>query len=399
MSHNNEAESNRADKAKITKIKQAGRKLCNFSNALSEAAPLLSILDDHSLASQDRYQKLADLLTAQRNIKNDALHHLAISELEESNNTASNYLAIQIAKFLVANEEGLMREEREVKLLTDMVGQVVATSRTITELNESMVIQGDLLGTIKCSTFPLALKIEDCLSSLNFEETDILSHILWCQNLALSLAKDIAFNWDKGAGFKQREAVFETVLKQCIDLVFEVWRKEIVASLDTPGGSNTANLQLLTPQLMMSLNEYTMGYDESDDTSLEELSQTLSETIYSEVSKVHCPTFSAKENELLKAFFIKENDQYIAHIWDEHCQGYISRIEGMTEEDRHAWLQSEGQNPMPLPKVLKRIENFLHKRIREPICIDLNLDKTAAKVKLRMSILWGVSNAVCKSSN
>ncbi len=60
-----------------------------------------------------------------------------------------------------------------------------------------------------------------------------LVHVKWFHNMSLTLAKDIAFNWDKYSGFREREVLFENMLKYCCEISMDTWLEQILESLDS----------------------------------------------------------------------------------------------------------------------------------------------------------------------
>ncbi|MFK4132083.1 hypothetical protein ACI2KR_07270 [Pseudomonas luteola] len=223
-------------------------------------------------------------------------------------------------------------------------------------------------------------------------------HASWMMDLAVDFAKDISFNWDKNAVFREKQDLFQGVLENCADLVIDMYENQIrkiiketvVCAFDfeTNGlGSFTKSFDLMD-----------MGYKQHAEFNEAWLINKVN--IKKETMLLNYLPISLSDGELylVEKFIITRIDDLLSQAWMSASKEYFKKVADMDDEQRDEFLQSpEGSKPMPYELFEEELEKIRPASL-EIVSQNLNLQAVAQDSRRLLAELWGVSDAFCKIS-
>lgn len=383
---------------KSIEIKKRNAKIRDFVNTVIEVNSIVSIAFTKNLDDDDIAKSTLAYLKLQERVKKTVLDKFLIDKYDKELKRSGLFLGSEISN-LIAN--GTIRGHNEKKLgeIVDLITEVNASSIVIRDVYSDINISSDTLVNIKCSIFPFAIKMEQILHELGASQQEKLIQIQWFHSTSLSLAKDIAFNWDKHSGFREREVLFENMLKFCCGGVYETWIEMIndyfnmdYIHLDEETITKSCH------KLFEKIDEQSMGYNDHPDMNIEWLKQKISKYIYEIIESKRINLLSPKMNGIYFNFILNKLNKTLPDMWEKECESFIERITNLTEEERKEWLSSsDGQRPMPIDNLQNRINQFISIDLPKEIKFDLNNDNLENSAARRFAMLWGMSNAICKT--
>ena len=257
----------------------------------------------------------------------------------------------------------------------------------------------DLLLRVKLAIFPPMARFSAEIAP--YLGADHESELAWFYDTIVELARDLAFNWSKRASIEDRENLFISSLTAIghilADCTADAWSASVLQA-GKVGMVAVAPATIMThvPAFWAHLEIYNMGWADSD-RGLSGLRADLSGWIQAELARIPLPLWlSEAARQALYSSVLKDADLVMQKAWSEVCDGFLSRIESMSDEEREQFLLVQGQDGMP-------VDEFV--RVMTPVLGDIIASKRRNRVDVnvvtqvardRVALLWGLSDSLCK---
>lgn len=384
---------------KSLEIKKKSARIRNFTNTVSEISPLIDVSAKSCDKKDDFSRSLLAYYSLQEKVKKHVFEKMNITayspEIKSSGYNLGYNISQMIAKGAISNFD-----EDKIDAIIDIITELNTTSTIVRDLYEKNIVTSDTLVNIKCAIFPYAIFIEGILNEMGYVSDKKLVHVKWFHSMSLSLAKDIAFNWDKYSGFREREVLFENMLKYCCEITIDTWMEHIIDCLDSDfvHFSQGTIIDYL-PKFKAAVNKYTMGYENHPEYNIKWLHDEFSAYIFSLLEDRKIKSFNNKQNGIYFGRLLKLTDETLALSWENWSQEMIEVVRNMSPAERTEWMKNEGSKPMSTVGVKEDLISFIDEDIHNKINISADYSDLEQKAKARLAILWGMSNAICKKKN
>ncbi len=396
----NRNESDTVMRKKALDIKRRSAKIRSFVNTIAEVSGLIDVAFSYSDKNGDSIKSATAYLKLQEKVKKTIFDKLLIDEFDKEIKRSGYFLGREISK-MIYNGELRGHDEKKLGLLADIITEVNSTSAVMRDLYEDVNISSDTLVNIKCSIFPFAIKIEQILHDIGMKQHDKLIQIQWFHSMSLSLAKDVAFNWDKHSGFREREIIFENMLKHCCEIVYTTWVEMIVEQFRSDFILlNPESVIDNIPKLIGKIESQSMGYLDHPIYNLEWLKSEISKYLHQIVSSKKVKLLSNKNNGIYFGCIIKMIDQKSVEIWDDESKIFFDKFNSLSSSEQREWLKSEdGQKPMSIEGVKKKLYYYIFSELPKELDLKLENEELERSAARRFALLWGMSNAICKTKS
>lgn len=271
----------------------------------------------------------------------------------------------------------------------------------IAERIDAGILSADVLVNIKIALLPCLTEINDIASDLSLPAKQHADVQAWANDMILSLAKDIAFNWDKKTSYRDRETLFVMMIPTCGRIVLQ----SFVDYITKEYGSNKAyseefTLDINFPKTYDAIKELDMGYMDSESRDLPWLYQEINKYLIKQISNLSPTRIDRRHISSLVSSISADVDAIASETWQAASQRVISQmqdeLETLSDEEAEALLEEKYSDPMPLDKFFAPLMNKLHNwnGLIDPMTF--NLESATRVSQERLSNMWGLSNAICK---
>lgn len=376
-------------------------KIRNFINKASEVKNLVKVSDNVSSNNEEMfYKNAAAYFKLQEKVKSTILELFLIDEFDNELKRSGYALGEMVGSLI---EEGVIRSHDKERLsdIVDIIVEVNSSSPVMSDLYEESRVSSDTLVNIKCSIMPYAMRMEQILHEMNMNQSDKLSQIRWLHTKSIGLAKDIAFNWDKHSGFREREVIFENMLKHCCEIVYKTWIDIVIMEMksDYTNIDKESVLKRL-PKFKEAVQKKHMGYALHKELSFDWLDEQIYSAVYSYLDSSKISLFSNKENGIYASFILINLDEKLAEIWNTESTKHIENFSKMSKEERDAWAKSKDANkPMPIDAIIDSIGTYFKEELPSKINIKSKDEIKEKSANRRFALLWGMSNAICQKKD
>lgn len=381
----------------LREAKKKAAKIKRFTNVVSEISPLITVSSRGVNTATEFEKTLVGYYQAQNGIKTSVIDSLNIEELDPQSRQVVHHLGRAISR-LIANGDLNNLAQEKVTVLAGIMSECNSTSPVLQEMMSEQIVSSDVLVNIKSTIFPYALRLESILSSMGATDLIRNSHLRWFHTLSIYLTKDVAFNWDKDSGFREREILFENMLHHSCEIVFDTWKSFIMSSL--------INEYLVLDKFLLFerltsfndlLKKRDMGYSNHPELNMGWLEDKISGYALSHLESKKISELSDRENGIYLCNSLKVFDDLLCDAWIEVSDGIAKEVSSMSADEKSNWIKTVGSKPMSLNQVFDLLDKKISESPSLIEAIELNHSELEKDAKTRLAMLWGMSNAICKT--
>lgn len=372
--------------------------LSQFLNALDEIEPLV----DNAINKTDKKNELfnkeiTNLLVLQNYLVAKICKKWSLDYENILEKKAISLISKKSSELIKA---GFIKNKKDCDKVFDLL---ILLEKTINKNDISNFIDtnnfsDDILVCIKCILMPETLCFFDKLNSLKISKKNILIILRWHNDLSTELAKDLAFNWDKDANFRDRESLFINSLMHCSKIVQDIWEEYFIQNISTEITSHDMDSILyLLKELKDNIIENDVGYLHCKK-DLNETLRKVATYVLDSSNKFSKNTKFGNKHTFVQKFLIQLYIENSAKTWNEIATKYTNeillKINKMTEKEKQIWSMNEGSEPMALLLFFSGLENCMNNVFDDKAIPDT--EKLLRLAKSRLAIVWGLSDALCK---
>lgn len=393
----NSGTSRRSKNADIARRRRI--KITAFLHSFREVSPIVNtVLSNGDI--QDKNSHIIGLYSAQKRLTNSVLKEWGLSRESADDAYTISRISGAIGNFLSSD---ITAERCTNEIITEIASKVSSYSVSTKELSSLVVdnmVSTDVIVNVKAALLFPAINMSNILFDLKISPENSKKHLMWLHKTSVLLAKDMAFNWDKESLFKDREALFQTVLPQCAEMVFDAWHGCLIQPMINSNQVNKNNVIELLPNLMDVIDGLDMGYYSHDTLDIDWLKEKITNDVIAPLNNFSVRGLSKDNIEYIKTKMMDRIDLEYSHSWRKTSESAIeeinSSLESMSDSEIDEWELNEGSEPMSITPFLGQAKKVLNSG-QEYISIDyINLDELEDQAKGRLAVLWGLSDAVFK---
>lgn len=373
------------------------KKMGTFLQSLREVQPLIESAKKMALTHGDFRIQLARLFHQQRSIIKVLTDAWSISPEDLAD-------AIVFAKISRASSRVLSlshsddpvdvsRVENIAKLLTVLNQE----RRELGELIQENTVSSDILVNVKIVLLSGAMRLQRILSGMGIDYSSSIEHLRWFHQATVILGKDIAFNWDKNSQFKDREVLFQEVVGFCSEMVIDSWLDAASKNIELDKNiMQYQNKQRYWSKFKDALIDNHMGHADHDDHSMDSLISSVSKILDGKLSLFNLSQIPDDKRMLFEIAIVAKIDELAVKSWASASQKIIDMVNSMTEEQFQEWKKTDGDKPMPIENFVSELDILMSEEknfIKISKQQNIDAEKTS---KQQLSVLWGLSDAVCR---
>ncbi|MCP1674236.1 hypothetical protein J2T57_001338 [Natronocella acetinitrilica] len=267
-----------------------------------------------------------------------------------------------------------------------------ATLRPVLE-GEASESSDDLLLHLKLALLPLARRIRAVCDDLDLggiaEESLSRS-----AEIAVELARDVAYNWSERSNIQDRQALFRLVLPHCAEIIFDAWSAELVSRLHAE--SLPASYAEASAELLELVGELHMGYDDHPVMTLDYLKGRLLASITGLCEAQGSRELRPWQNRRVRMAAAVRLQSIAARAWQQEAEALMERLNAMDEATFEAWSRDAGAEPMDYQLFEARFLGEARGGRTLFTHLAPDWDRIAAQAGSQLATLWGLSDAYCK---
>ncbi len=377
------------------------RKINDFSSIMREIQPLISLssqmANEEGVSINDKigsiYKIHQDCLTGiceHLNLDYNSIDdRLVIAE-------ASNNIGRLIKELCNSGESPL-----NIKEIVESLQDLNVSKSIISKVIKAGVFETDMLVNIKTALFPNAIKIKRFLSAAGFSDDDVNAWLSWYHSASIELGKDISFNWDPQSVLKDREALFQSCILSCSDIVFDEIRHSFISAIQKSDRNPVLpSLWRMMPKLHEFIKGFDVGYGTNEKYNMSWLEKRIHEVVLPHINSFTKEPFNEREVRVMTGYIAFKIEKIAISCWDYVSALTVRMIEDeisqLNKEQMDEWIRNEGSKVMDfslfsdeLEKRLSEIDNYFSD-------IPLNEAVLLSKVKTTTAKVWGMSDSICK---
>lgn len=385
----------------MTKRKKRELKMNEFLSTFREisSVALMSLNDD----TQDDlvHKRIAKLFKKQKKITSIIMSQWGAPIDRRKFQGLESELSFIVGKMIKESNASVSTNPSLFKNLAGVISESVQVSEEMNEMIDSGDVSEDIMVNVKMALLPPALDMISLLNQLGFDERSTREFIQWMHELSITLAKDLAFNWDREAIFKDRERLFQEALPYCSRVTVDAWKIGVMQHASEEIGDYSTNPWFYLNELNNEIQCMDVGYGDHEVMNIDWLKNQISKSIASHYfNKFGGRLIDEEEVNLLAALSIKKMRFSLSEAWKIVSSNYIDStremVSKMSKEDYGRWLDSDGSRPMPVDLFISEMKSRLRKSSPLFSFSDIDIESIEKKVKSNVAMIWGISDAVCK---
>lgn len=389
---------NRRLNAKDSETQIRRKKMGTFLQSLREVHPMIESAKRMALTHGDFRIQLARLFHQQKSV---------VSVLADSWSISPDDLAdaIVFAKLSRASSNilSLGHNDSEVDLtrvndIANFLSVMNGERRELGELIQDNTVSSDILVNVKIVLLSGAIRLQKILTGLGVDYDTSVEHLRWFHQASVVLGKDIAFNWDKDSQFKDREVLFQEVIGFCADMVIDSWLDAASKSIQlNEDAMKYQNRSRSWQKTRASITELSMGYEKYKEMSLEQAISSVEQILERKLSSYNLSLVPDDKRSIFEIGLVSAIDALAAKAWSDAAAKIIANLKSLSKEELQEWRKSDdGQRPMPIEKFTIELDLLLSAE-KNLIKLSKQQNIDAEKIsKQKLSVLWGLSDAVCR---
>lgn len=380
-----------------------GTRVSGFVQTIQELSPLvhmahLQLENDFSVSEYE--DNLSALIRVQNSLLTDVCNRIGLNGDDVGDRFLVGQLSMRISK-VILRLRGLpstvLQDSINVALkeLEQWTQQKASAIREI--INEKNV-SSDILVNVKLGLFGPTIRLYGV-----FEKWGMGGwrdkHAGWLMDLAVDFAKDMSFNWDRNAVFRDKQSLFQGVLENCADLVIDVYEDNLKRIIKKTAVSDYSSEHGGLGKFYEAFSSMDMGYKSHPEFNEAWLLQKMNAKKEAMLLRYMPVNLEEIEIFFLEKLIVSKIDKMFADAWLKSAKVMYEMVENMDDEARTAFLESEeGSRPMSLERFEVEHEKSRPLDIELFSFGDINLQDVAQLAKKLLAELWGISDAFCKIS-
>jgi hypothetical protein len=393
----------RADGAVTSSPRKNTQKIDLFTQTLHEIGPLIHLSLQHSDGEIDvaaHEEGLGVLLKSHQNLLSEVCDRIGLSQEDIGDKYLVSALAVRISKIVY----GLKSLPSNV--IYASVGTAIGVLDGWISENSNLIRElilrekhrsADVLVNVKLALFSPTIRLYGL-----FEKWRVGpwrdKHASWMMDLSVDFAKDISFNWDKRANFKEKQDLFQGVLEMCADLVIDTYEEYVRLTIKQTVEEEYSFEHDGLKRFSQAFDQMDVGYKDHEVINQTWLVNKV--RMKKEAMLLHYSPVSLLDNEnyFVEKLLVIKIDDLIAQAWVSATKAFFSKVASMSEEERDVFLASEeASKPMPFDLFEEELEKIRPRQF-DIVSQNINLQEVAQKSRKLLAEMWGISDAFCKIS-
>lgn len=250
----------------------------------------------------------------------------------------------------------------------------------------------DNMLNVKLALFSSALKAQVNLKGLwcSFTPSEVISKL---QGFALSLAKEVAFNWSKRSQISDQDNLFMAALPPCLEIAEMAYRDMVLKDLP--------EIEYIPSDPLFSLHQFEKAVDEINlgyvDSSREALVARMRTMVSKYLEGAEMPNLPLVDGKRWQSAYIARMDELLALSWNDSADEFFEEFGKMDASTKEAFLN---ENPlMDLSSFLARVME----RLAELECpladTEVNFDRILDRARRHLAWVWGISDSLIAARN
>lgn len=387
----------RKSKAVLLANKRRSR-INGFLYAFKEVSNIINTA--FSSDDDNKKEQLIRLYSAQRKVTNIFLGEWNLSREDSADTYVISNISGLIGSIIQKNDAAQDYSSEVIAEIAKKITKNTTSSEGLTSLIIENMISSDVIVNVKAALLIPAMRMSTMLYQLRIDEASEREHLMWLHKTSVILAKDLAFNWDKESLFKDREALFQTVLPQCSMMVFDIWKDAICSIIKNKSVIGRDNVFDFMPMLSKEISNLDMGYASHEEFNMEWLLNRISDDVWSSVSGISISNLNDSKNNNIQAMIVASLDYEYAETWKRNATKEIDDvselISKMSEDEIDDWEENEGSKPMNIDCFIGELQRKIDEKKSLILISKVDLKILEDEAKKRLALLWGLSDAVFK---
>lgn len=363
------------------------RALQGFLQALTEAAPLYlgERLRNPGIDESALRVKVGGLCKAHLNLVNKCLDVNKADPTDIMLRYQRRSLAKQIASLYknssIEEIEGLVEVSKEWSLSSEDFDNASAEYTS-----------PDSMLNVKLALFGAAMKTNVNLSGLwcMYTPTEVISKL---QVIAISLAKEVAFNWSKKSQISDQDNLFIAALPQCLEIAELAYKDMAIRELPDIEYIHS-DPQFGLPQFEEAVDSMDMGYLGEARVLLLDRMRHLANNY---LSKAELPSISLLDAMRWRSGYISQMDEVMAQCWNDTSDEFFEELSKMSDAERAAYAATHDK--LELSKFLAH----LMERLSDLECplsdVEIDFDRVTEKARRHLAWVWAISDSLITARN
>lgn len=274
----------------------------------------------------------------------------------------------------------------EVRGLVEVAQQWMLSSSDFENASADYNSPDNLLA-VRMTLFTAALRTQLNLESMwcSFTAAEVIQEL---QQIAVSLANELAYNWSVRSEISDKENLFQTSLPHCLEIV-ETAYKEIVLKELPPIEYLYTDTALKLPRFEDAVDDMDVGYEDEDREALFTRTRAMVLGLF---PKLRPPTLPLNDTCRWFSAYIAEIDRLLARSWNDAACAFMTEIHAMTPTQRAKYV--EENHLMDANRCFDRFMDQLDE-IEAPLAdVEIDFSKVADRAKRHLAWLWAISDSL-----
>lgn len=245
----------------------------------------------------------------------------------------------------------------------------------------------DNMLAVRMTLFTAALKTQLNLESMwcSFTPAEVIQEL---QQIAVSLANELAYNWSVRSEISDKENLFQTSLPHCLEIV-ETSYKEIVLKELPPIEYLYTDTAFKLPRFEDAVDDMDVGYEDVDRELLFTRARAMVVGLF---PKLRPPTLPLNDTCRWYSAYIAEIDRLLARSWNDASCAFMAEIHAMSATQRAKFV--EENQLMDASRCFDRFMDQLDE-IEAPLAdVEVDFSKVADRAKRHLAWLWAISDSL-----
>lgn len=393
----------RQSKRDAPSSRRNGARVSGFVQCIQELSPLVHLSHlqiDGEFTLEEYEENLTGLIRSQQSVLNDVCSRLGLNAEDLGDRFLVGQLSMRISRVMhrLRSLPSTTVKDCINVALKELEKWTQQNSGSIRDIANDKSLSSDIVVNVKLSLFAPSIRLYGV-----FEKWGMGSwkdkHAGWLMDLAVDFARDLSFNWDKNANFRDKQALFQGVLENCADLVIDVYEDYLRKTVKDRALADYSAENDGLGMFYKSFEEMSMGYKEHAEINEAWLRQKIS--VKKEGMLIRYMPINLEQVEIffLEKIIVTKIDSMFSEAWMNAAKLLSDKFAAMTEEDQEKYFEIEENNaPMSLDLFDKELEAIRPQDIEIFTFGDINLQDIAQLARKMLAELWGISDAFCKIS-
>ena len=374
-------------------------RLQGFVQSLSEVAPLIAA------HSADDVQNLPELL--QESLERHLVLVTRIAEIwgieaeEIRGSILARKLSLAVAD-LVAHQDAYNIPFDAFDSVLEQVASCIETFAEKQQGLRTLVTEEDLstdsLVRVRLALLKPSLAMESRLVSLGAKPEYVEESIRWLHETALAYARDLAFNWDESAMYRDREALFTGSISMCADMALSSWEQTLIKQVPRREVVfDAAWWEKHSGEFVEAVFGLDMGYSSHETITTEWLIGKAEQMVREAADRIVFDCVPSMVSVCLQHIAGIEMIKIAVESWKQTAKAFLADIDAMSDEEYELYSGSEeASKPMDFSLFERAFWQAVDKWDGVFATFRVDLDAAYRSGLERLSTLWGMGSALNK---